>query len=311
MYSDTHNMINYFLFLQPLRILKIVYRSMRRFISGYKVVLRYIFSYYFLHKKNKNLSRLNNLFQSKKFGVENRKLKILYIVHNKSVWKTDSLFKKFSSDSSFEQLILVVPYARFGDETMYRDIMETYQYFHSKGYATVNALDSMGKFLKVDKIYDPDLVFFSSPFNLGLEKYYRDVYLKYTCCYVPYYYEMSALWNAKMQYGSEFHRMMYKVFAPHEVSAKSYLAHSSLKQSNIALVGYPAMEPFMNNEYSPISPWKTQDKLKFKIIWAPHHTIDSPELPYANFLKYAEFFKDLVERYQDSIQWAFKPHPIL
>lgn len=284
---------------------------MRSVLCKIKTKLRYFLSFYYLYKKTKNLNELRNFFGKKKPGNNTRKLKLLYIVHNKSVWKTDSLYRKLSLDPLFEQLILIAPYFRFGDDTMHSDILSTFQYFNGKGYSTVNALDENGDFVDIKAVFEPDLVFFSSPFDLGLKKYYSDVYFKYNCCYVPYYYEMSKLWNSEMQYGSEFHRMMYKIFAPHDVSEKLYIAHSSLSGSNVELVGYPAMEPFMAKNHRPTSPWKKQNNKKFKIIWAPHHTIDSPELPYSNFLKYAEFLIDLVERYQDSIQWAFKPHPIL
>jgi CDP-glycerol glycerophosphotransferase (TagB/SpsB family) len=104
---------------------------------------------------------------------------------------------------------------------------------------------------------------------------------------------------------------VWRIFSPHNVALDIHRQYSDNNGKNVIVTGYPAMEPFLDKTYTSVSSWKKQDKNKFKIIWAPHHTIDMPQLPYANFLKYADFFIKLVQRCQDTIQWAFKPHPIL
>jgi CDP-glycerol glycerophosphotransferase (TagB/SpsB family) len=113
------------------------------------------------------------------------------------------------------------------------------------------------------------------------------------------------------QYNQPFHNAMWRIFAPHQVAKQTYQSASLRKGRNVVVTGYPACEPLLDPAPARTGAWKLQDQEKLKIIWAPHHTIDAPELPYANFLRYADDFVALAERYREDVQWAFKPHPLL
>lgn len=235
---------------------------------------------------------------------------VVFVVIHKAVWKVDSVFKKMLSDDNFNPVILVAPYLPYGEDQMLIDMSDAFAYFKAKGYPVKNAYDEKG-WLSVESDFKPDLIFFTNPHNLTMPNYYSRLFESYISYYVPYYHQISSWGDYRPQYNQLFHNAMWRIFSPHNVALDIHRQYSDNKGKNVTVTGYPAMEPFMDKNYLPISPWKKQDKNKLKIIWAPHHTIDMPHLPYANFLKYAEFFKNLVERYQDSIQWAFKPHPIL
>lgn len=61
-------------------------------------------------------------------------------------------------------------------------------------------------------------------------------------------------------------------------------------------------------------PWKKQARSKKRIIYAPHHTISSKYkdgLALSTFLENADVMLEMMHKYSDRVQWAFKPHPLL
>lgn len=232
---------------------KILSPVMFGFISKFYTMLFKRINSIKLYVKSLIILKLRCLNGNSKRIINGKKIRVLYLVHNKSVWKTDAVYQKLLKDPRFDQRILVVPYTRFGADKMQEDLIETFNFFNTKNYLVVNSLRE-GKFVTVEAVFKPDVVFFSSPFSLGDDNYYSKVFFKYTSYYVPYYYEMSSLWSAEQQYGSYFHMMMSRIFAPHAVSKELYLNNSKFKGSNVDLIGYPAMEPFMDANYMPANP---------------------------------------------------------
>lgn len=95
---------------------------------------------------------------------------------------------------------------------------------------------------------------------------------------------------------------------------KQYAEQSSMvKGKNIVVTGYVGIEKFING-YKPITePWGRMDKNYKKIIWAPHWTIQKEGgcVNYSCFLQYADCMIELAKKYQNSVQFVFKPHPLL
>ncbi len=234
------------------------------------------------------------------------KIKVVFLAIHKSVWKVDPVFQKMLKDPLFEPEILVCPYTPYGEERMLEDMEQAYTYFLEKGYPIRKSRNEDGSWIKLEEL-KPDLVFFTNPHNLTCKEYYEDAYLNYLSCYVPYGHSVSKYNNYISQYNQFFHNAMWAIFVPHSECSNIYKHYSAARGKNVIVTGYPGCEEFF---YSPGKmPWKCSDKLK--VIWAPHHTISSPDLPYSNFLKMAEDFVELTKKYKNSIGFAFKPHPIL
>lgn len=241
-----------------------------------------------------------------------KKIKVVFLAIHKSVWKVDPVFQKMLVDPYFDPLVLVCPYTAYGKDRMWEDMRECLAYFKEKGYPTYSSYNDVERhWIKLDEIA-PDVVFFTNPHNLTRKEYYEEVYLNYLTCYVPYAYEVSQYAGNQSQYNQSFHNAMWKIFTAHDCSKLIYETVSANRGKNVTVTGYPGVEEFSdcNNSTARIK-WKAQSQRKVRIIWAPHHTIDSPEIPYSNFLKYCEFFRQLATKYESATQWAFKPHPIL
>lgn len=241
-----------------------------------------------------------------------KKIKVVFLAIHKSMWKVDAVFQKMLADTYFEPIVLVCPYTAYGEERMWEDMRESLAYFKEKGYPTYSSYnEDAQRWIKLGEVA-PDVVFFTNPHNLTHKEYYEEAYLNYLSCYVPYAYEVSQYAGNQAQYNQSFHNAIWKIFSAHDCSKSIYETVSANRGNNVTVTGYPGVEELSDpiNRIECIK-WKRQRQSKIRIIWAPHHTIDSPEIPYSNFLKYCEFFKQIAIKYESETQWAFKPHPIL
>jgi len=234
------------------------------------------------------------------------KLKVGFIVLTESTWKLEPLLRRMEDDEAFETAVVVTPLKTLDDVERQFEQERTKAYFSGRGgnspvMTTPKELSN----------FDPDVVFLTNPHPIYDMLFYNKIYEHKLCCYVPYTHGVDKYNNSQSQYNQPFHNSMWRIFAPHEQSKKIYRTISFKKGKNVVVTGYPACEPFLNPSEVNSHPWKAQDREKLKIIWAPHHTIDEPTLPYADFLRYADDFVALADRYRQDVQWAFKPHPLL
>ena len=259
----------------------------------------------FLHMQKKHQELLQQIK-----GKET--IKVVFLAIHKSVWKVDPVFQKMLTDPFFEPVILVCPYTVYGEERMWQDMQECYEYFKEKGYPLLSSYNKEEQcWITLEEI-QPDIVFFTNPHDLTRKEYYEDAYLNYLSCYVPYHHEVGSYGNNIDQYDQYFHNAMMIIFSSHNASYKLFKKTAQSKAANVIVTGYPAMEELLDlKEKKVVSEvWKNNDTRQ-KVIWAPHHTIDDPVLPYSNFLKYADKFKKLALSKAEDITWCFKPHPIL
>lgn len=240
---------------------------------------------------------------------EKNKIRVVFLAIDKSMWKLDTVFQKMLQDPYFDPVILICPITVFGEEVMWHDLEDSYNYFTQKKYPVISSYNhKQKKWLTLEDL-GTDIVFFTSPHCLTRKEYYQDAYFNYLSCYVPYSYSISKYDNYTSQYNQIFHNSVWSIFAPHTEDFEIFQKFSCAKANNVTITGYPFCEMLLDKQ--GLSPWKKQEKNKLKIIWAPHHTIDKIELQYANFLIFHEYFKKIAQDLKEHIQFAFKPHPVL
>ena len=85
------------------------------------------------------------------------------------------------------------------------------------------------------------------------------------------------------------------------------------KGKNVYITGAPKLDLFFDPSYIPKDVWKKQTARKKRIIWAPHHEDKTPNWMYQfdAFYEIADIMLDIADYYQDCVQFAFKPHPML
>jgi hypothetical protein len=239
------------------------------------------------------------------------KIRVLFLAIHKSVWKVDSVFTKMLEDSYFEPIVLICPYTSYGEERMYEDLKESYQYFKEKGYPVISSYDENNdSWIQLNEL-KPDIVFFTNPHKITKKEYYLDAYTNYLCCYAGYGMHTAKYDNYQSQYNQHFHNIVWKIFVQNKDMLNGYRVHSNRLDLNTHLVIDNIVEEIRNKQSNQKEKWKNNLTHK-KIIWAPHHTILEDEtLKLGTFLEYSEFFLQLAKATIDSITWSFKPHPIL
>ena len=244
-----------------------------------------------------------------------KKIKVVFLAIHKSIWKVDTVFKRMQSDPLFEPVILICPYMVFGKERMRQDLKDTYEYFEEKGYPVISSYSTVEeRWITLEEL-EPDIVFFTNPYKLTKSEYYERAYNNYLCCYVPYYF-MATTHTGKLssQLNTFMLNSMWRVYWPHQYIFDQFRKHSLTKGGNSLLTGYPASEPLLGVEQlreQRNQAWKSQTHKKKKLIYAPHHSIETEDFFLSTFLKYGDFIRQLSTSYKDEIQWSFKPHPIL
>ena len=238
-------------------------------------------------------------------------LKVVFLAIHKSIWKVDPVFKKMLDDDFFDPVILVCPYVTYGKERMFEELKLAYEYFSSKGYPVLSSYNKEDESWVQIEDLKPDLVFFTNPHNLTRSDYYDQVFKKYLSLYVPYYFMATKhAGDAYSMYASQFLNAAFKIFWPSEYHLKKQNSIINRFFHNGVVSGYPSVESLITGSHKN-SVWKTQKKLKKKIIFAAHHSIEGAEKSLSSFLNFAEVIRLLAVRFSDQVQWSFKPHPVL
>lgn len=240
-------------------------------------------------------------------------LSVVFFVSLSSIWPYERLYRLMQEDERFTPHIIIIPHTNQGAAQQRHHLDNTYSFFARQGISPVIAQASpQDTPLDVQQTYAPDIVFFSSPYNVSLPVYHSDYWWnKALCCYVPYGIMQANL--QPTQYDTRFHKQMWRCFYEthiHKSMAEKYAQNNG---ANVVVTGYPKCDRMFDPAYTPDDAWKKTSPGRKRIIWAPHFTIaeDTGKNPYySNFLKYADFFLGLA-RTHPYIQIAFKPHPNL
>lgn len=243
---------------------------------------------------------------------EKETITVAFLVIFGALWKYDLLYKLFEDDKRFKPVIVICPYTIYGKDNMMQELDRAYNLFKNKGYRVLSSYEAASdSFIDIKRTIKPDMVFFTNPHFLTLENYYISNFKEVLTCYVQYSFHVSSL--NKEQYDQLFHNLLWKAFYETSMHKTFAIKYARNKGINVAVTGYPGTDVFLDKSYQPIDVWKIKSADVKRIIWAPHHTINENDsnLGYSNFLQYADYFLNLLERFKNKLQIAFKPHPIL
>lgn len=252
-----------------------------------------------LIKYKKQLPRMIKVMRKKD------KIKVLFVVAESSKWKTENLYKEMTIHPRFTPIIGITLKTDDKPSESARKILQLIDYLKLNGYKYQELIGE--NFIK-DSIR-PDIIIYQEPYSGTILRG------------LNYLHNLNSIFIS-ITYGFHSvllpfnHNIGYKKFAwfdcyENESTARDAIEYTKRKRKNILVTGLPMSESFLKY-YSKKYVWKDLGHRK-KIIWAPHHSIgfDYETITYGNFLTIADKMIELSEKYKDSIQWAFKPHPLL
>jgi len=278
--------------IEKLRALNLYFKSI-----AFKIKIKRVQSNY-----PKVLARIKN----------KNKIKVAFFLIHHADWKYEGVFHLMDEDERFDPVVVVCPYTTYGEEFMLRVMNQAYETFKKEGYRVIKSLnEKSGEWLDVKKEIQPDMVCFTSPWDLTRPEYLVSNYLDTLSCYVPYGYKISFLYEA--HFNRPMQNLVWKFFLETDIHKKLSLKYSQNSAVNTLVTGYPGMDKFLQKNDQHLDVWKIKDKKVKRIIWAPHHSIHGMggTLNYSTFLRFADFLFKIADQHKDDIQIAFKPHPIL
>lgn len=240
------------------------------------------------------------------------KARVLFFLQTPSVWKYDALYRQLEKSEYFEPLVVVSPFnvhLNYDKNECFRVMRQTEEFAKSQKYNYVSAYNwDTNKWRNIKKVYQPDIVLFTKPYKDTLPAYHIYNFQEALTLYLPYGINCINLFHNT--YGLPFQSLLWKFLVETEFQKRFAEQYEKSHGDNVEIVGALAEEKLMQTEYVAHDVWKPQAKKKKRIIWAPHHTVDYL-FNFSNFLNYCEDMLKLAEKYQNEIQFAFKPHPVL
>lgn len=239
-----------------------------------------------------------------------KKLSVLFIVQHTSQWKYQGLLELMIQSQIYDPHILIAPDPQRQNWT-YDQKVAVGKFSRDSNVGLIFAYDALGEFCLSSKDLSFDIVFFPKSIEgknpLSIMNFKNSL-----CCYVPY--STYGDNNPELQYNRIFHNLLWKHYVATEIHQKMSLEVSFNRASNVVVSGYPAFDLYLHAKSAPKpsgDSWPSTEK--YKIIWAPHHSIEESEMfsNHSTFLRYSQFFQNLVQQFQDEVFFAFKPHPNL
>lgn len=240
--------------------------------------------------------------------LKERPLKVAFQVAQLAKWKSESVFQLMQRDAHFSPFIWCVPVAdqhRTAPDLYEQEQGRIISYFEQKGI-TVYLHISLNDFPVEER---PDLIFIYEPYDsLFNSESFRGL-TQELLCYVPYCFH-----NTNSSYYDAIgNNCAVFEFAENDFFGSYLCRHATHQGRNSVVTGTPLADIFMAEDARSTPVWKDCGKPMKKVIWAPHWSV-KPGLSRfvcSTFLKNAEAMTELAEQYQETIQFAFKPHPNL
>lgn len=271
-----------------------------------------------VHARYSNWILWLNIFQSKRLQSKALKkvkdkqpLTCVFLALESSVWKYDRIYQIMSNNDRFKPIIVVCPVVNYGKEQMLRKMDMCYARFLDGGYNVIKSYNKEEDSYLDLRSLNPDILFYTNPYEGLIDKrYFITNYLDILTVYVSYCMNCSK--NDAFSSDLPLHNLVWRRYAETEYALNISKKVQKRRGENVVNTGYPGIEIFIDKNYLPLSnPWKSNDfKLK-KIIWAPHHTIKRGNYGHTCFLEYSDFMLEMAKKYEDRVQFVFKPHPIL
>lgn len=250
--------------------------------------------------------------RAKKIGKSD-KIEVVFFAVNIAMWRYQGVYDLLSNDGRFNCHVVFTVAQTFTKEQQSADLRQMREYFNERRipYMDYDVNSDIG--YDVSGIIDPDILFYPQPYDGAFPDChcYRK-FISKLLCYIPYAVNVVSTNKETWVFNTMFHCLAWKLYYPFEYDKVESKRISWNHARNMVISGYPNVDKYLSAENVDV--WKKQERVKKRLIWAPHFTIsllkDSP-LNRSNFLMMAELMLEIAGRYKDRLQIAFKPHPRL
>lgn len=251
-----------------------------------------------------------NIYNERKEAIlleksNKERLCILFFVSDLAMWRYDSVMKQLIISPKFNPVI--VPFVRPDKNNADRNQDEIINYCRVNNYPIRIGYDfSSRRYLDISDI-NPDIVVYTQPYDLGYKKWCIDNYI-HNCLFIYTPYGISTSKNKELK-DTLLTNIAWKIFVSCQLEKQVYEDSLSVAKGNVVVTGAEIYDRLQTAD-SMKSPWRNNKKKR--LIWAPHHSLDSKKgFSNSNFERLCEEMINIAIKYQNEIEIAFKPHPVL
>lgn len=238
--------------------------------------------------------RLYTLPRLEKQIREKKCISVAFCVWSLGSWKSESLYKRMLIHDRFRPILILVS----GYE---KDNFDSLKDYCDKNNYSYEIIDNAARSLW--KEYRPDIIFYQKPYGGELLNNLNSLF-----CYTTYAFHNS---TEDWAFKTALIYCCWQVYYENKDLCLYYTNKLGRGVWNGYATGIPPMDDLLTPKEQFKNPWKGNNDKK-RIIFAPHHSINPDNWwQSSTFLETGELMLELAEKYSDSVQWAFKPHPLL
>lgn len=231
---------------------------------------------------------------------------VVFQVYHIGMWKNDSLMKLMLAHPRFSPVIWIVShYDTWPTEQNMQSIRE---HCEAMGFPYVEYPD----LATLRRRQPVDFFFLQEPYNFNLLRKRDRGLTELALCYAPYCFRNHA---QPESYNNPLQNITVFNFFENAYISNIAKGITNNRGARNVVTGQCMVDTFEDSTVLPpqASPWKDCGRPMKKVIWAPHWSFyDEPGfLHTSTFMVVHEVMLELAEKYADSIQFAFKPHPSL
>lgn len=235
-----------------------------------------------------------------------KRVTIVFLVSELSMWRNQELYELLSNNSKISVCICLYPFSSFSTTEKTRCIESLKEFFVKKNvaYYDLTIHQKPASFLR--KTVRPDIIFYPQPYynlyNEGLSsEFFKDKLL----CYSTYGINVI---NEPWIFNQKFNNFAWRLYYTSFDALLSARHFADNKGCNVRVVGF-SLKP--SYPFSTPSIWEKQNNPRKLIIWAPHYSIVKGYLENNSFLCLHSVMLEFADKFRDSLQFVFKPHPKL
>lgn len=214
-------------------------------------------------------------------------------------WSLDSLYRACVSDPLFTTHVVNI-----GFNWLFPS--DCSSFFRQNN---IEYLDGINSRIRFD-LLKPDIIVTSTPYDDLIPSDFRTAnLLQYAkIVYIPYGINFSdkAGHFSKQTFGFDRQKHAWRIFTRSKVTRDSYRKYGGVASRRVVPLGLPVIDRYYSDSSSDALPEgiRTASAGKFKIIYAPHHTVNG----WSTFLRYGNLIRSFINENEDCFL-VFRPHP--
>lgn len=244
--------------------------------------------------------------------IDNKKLKIVFLVHNLNAWYTlADVVAKFQQ-SKYCKVTLISINKRFPGQQEFAGEEKVHEFLNSINipHIRLNMPDSF-QALEILKALDPDVLFRQSQWDNDYPPGFSSEYLSFTKIAFVTYEICNIIQNAQIDdikdnaTDAPFHRRCWRIYAANQ-NVIDAAQKGVLQAQQYRLSGHPKVDYISNIS----AQWPFNENNHTRILWSPHHSITNN---WSNFGYFHIVWKEMLSWFKErpDIDFVFCPHPAL